>query len=111
MKSKQKFKLSSLSLAMFSSSIFFVTPSAIAADEVSDVEKVERISVTGSRIARTELVGPAPVTVLDRAQIDASGAIDIATLLQEIPAANGASLSTNLAFSNGSDKVALSTRR
>lgn len=107
MKSKQKFKLSALSLAMFSSSIFFVTPSVIAADEVSDVEKVERISVTGSRIARTELVGPAPVTVLDRAQIDASGAIDIATLLQEIPAANGANLSTNRAFSNGSATVAL----
>ena len=101
MKPNLTFKLSTLSVAMLSASVLFTAPAVIAAEKSDSLKEVERISVTGSRIARTELVGTAPVTVLDRAQIDASGAVDIASLLQDIPAANGASLSTNRAFSNG----------
>ena len=107
MKPNPTFKLSTLSVAMLSASVLFTAPAVIAAEKSDSLKEVERISVTGSRIARTELVGTAPVTVLDRAQIDASGAVDIASLLQDIPAANGASLSTNRAFSNGVATVAL----
>lgn len=107
MKKNHTFKLSAISAAMFSGTVFLTAPMVIAAEKDNETAAVERISITGSRIARTELVGTAPVTVLDRAQIDASGAVDIASLLQQIPAANGASLSTNRAFSNGIATVAL----
>ena len=107
MKPRSNFNLSALSIAMLSGSLVLSLPAAMAAENVDSAKEVERISVTGSRIARAELVGTAPVTVLDRAQIDASGAVDIASLLHDIPAANGANLSTNRAFSNGVATVAL----
>jgi len=107
MKKSHTFKLSAISVAMLSGAVLFTAPTVIAAEENNETAAVERISITGSRIARTELVGSAPVTILDRAQIDASGAVDIASLLQIIPAANGASLSTNRAFSSGIATVAL----
>ncbi|NQY49735.1 MAG: TonB-dependent receptor [Colwellia sp.] len=107
MKNNPTFKLSTLSLAMLSGSLLLTVPNVMAADNVDSANEIERISVTGSRIARAELVGASPVTVIDRAQIDASGAIDIASLLQEIPAVNGASQSTNRAFSGGTATVAL----
>ncbi|GLS83337.1 TonB-dependent receptor [Paraferrimonas haliotis] len=46
----------------------FTVPTAIAADE-----EVERIEVTGSRIQRADLETSSPVTVIDRATIEASG--------------------------------------
>ena len=47
-----------------------------------EVEKVERISVTGSRIKRTDLEGSIPVTVIDRAAIDFSGQTSVSDLLR-----------------------------
>ncbi|MDI5834434.1 hypothetical protein, partial [Shewanella xiamenensis] len=58
-------------LALVSTSI---APIAMAAEQGAvDADKVERIAVTGSRIQRTDMETSSPVTVISRAEIDASG--------------------------------------
>jgi len=48
-------------------------------------EVKEEIIVTGSRIRRKDLTTPAPVTVISREQINASGKITIGDFLQSLP--------------------------
>ena len=48
-------------------------------------EMQEEIVVTGSRIRRKELTGPAPVVVYSREQIQASGRVNVGEFLQTIP--------------------------
>ena len=51
-------------LALFASAVSITTTNAVAADEATaDNEVVEKIQVTGSRIKRTALEGPAPIVV------------------------------------------------
>ena len=69
------------------------------ADETAG-EEIEQIIVTGSRIKRTDLTSPNPVTVVDSTQILASGETDISTLLREIPALHS-SLPANQSDQNG----------
>ncbi|MEM1231377.1 MAG: TonB-dependent receptor [Pseudomonadota bacterium] len=61
------------------------TPGAIwAADD--DVELVEEIIVTGSRISRPNLTQPTPVTTISAADLRMSGTADLGVLLAELPA-------------------------
>src|SRR5262249_13237198 len=46
---------------------------------------VEQITVTGSAIRRRDLATPAPVSILDRLDIDASGFSSLGQILQNIP--------------------------
>jgi len=48
----------------------------------SDTTTLDRIEVTGSRLKRSEIEGALPVTVIDRAQIDASGEVSVADYLR-----------------------------
>src|SRR5690606_32122001 len=48
----------------------------------SDTTTLDRIEVTGSRLKRAEIEGAMPVTVIDRAQIDASGEVSVADYLR-----------------------------
>ncbi|TWX73271.1 TonB-dependent receptor plug domain-containing protein [Colwellia sp. C1TZA3] len=57
-------------------------PAFAAEDEAGEMKDVERISVTGSRIKRTDLEGSIPVTVIDRAAIDFSGQTSVSDLLR-----------------------------
>jgi outer membrane receptor protein involved in Fe transport len=61
---------------------------------------VEEIVVTGSRIPRVELTTAAPVTVLNRTQIESSGRPSIGDILQSIPEQSNA---INTQFNNGGD--------
>jgi outer membrane receptor protein involved in Fe transport len=63
-------------------------------------EAVEEIVVTGSRIARSNLSSPSPVTTIDATDIKRSGETDISSLLREIPALNS-SLPANQSDQNG----------
>jgi iron complex outermembrane recepter protein len=63
-------------------------------------EYVEEMVVTGSRIPRKELTTAAPVTVLDKAQIEATGRTSIAEILQNLPEQSNA---INTQFNNGGD--------
>ncbi|MBN8792700.1 MAG: TonB-dependent receptor [Stenotrophomonas nitritireducens] len=49
----------------------------------SDVHSLDRIEVTGSRIKRADVEGAVPVTVIDRAAIDASGHVSVADVLRD----------------------------
>ena len=44
----------------------------------------QRVEVTGSRLKRTETEGALPITVIDRAAIEASGQVSVAELMREV---------------------------
>ena len=54
-----------------------------------DATNLDKVTVTGSHIKRTQISGVGPVTVVDREAIERSGAISVETLLQVLPAAAG----------------------
>lgn len=60
----------------------FAAVPAFAQDSEEDTATLETIEVTGSRIKRADLEGALPVTVIDRAQIDASGEVSVADYLR-----------------------------
>ncbi|KVX02383.1 TonB-dependent receptor [Shewanella frigidimarina] len=74
----------------------FASPAVFAADE--EGVQVERIEVTGSRIKRTDMETPVPITVLTRADIEATGAINVADVLNRSPVSIAGSDQSNSAF-------------
>ncbi|MEP4102005.1 TonB-dependent receptor plug domain-containing protein, partial [Paraglaciecola sp.] len=86
-----------LAIAVGAATTAMTLPSSAVAQEA--VEEVEKISVTGSRIKRTDLEGSSPVQVIMRTDLIASGITNIGDILQEIPAVAGAG--TNTAINNG----------
>lgn len=76
----------------------FAAPSVLA-EEAAD--SVERISVTGSRIKRSEFESASPISVFDSKQIMATGVTSVDEFLKDIPAFTGFQMgaSTN----NGND--------
>tara|TARA_B100000519_G_scaffold202057_1_gene219295 strand:- start:3047 stop:5875 length:2829 start_codon:yes stop_codon:yes gene_type:complete len=60
-----------------------IAPNAVFAQESEAV--VEKIQVTGSRIARTDLVATSPVNVFDEESLEISGFNDVASFLNELP--------------------------
>jgi outer membrane receptor protein involved in Fe transport len=58
----------------------------------------EEIIVTGSRIRRKDLTTPAPVTVISREQVVASGKVSVGEFLQSLPEQGNA---TNTSVNNG----------
>jgi iron complex outermembrane recepter protein len=63
-------------------------------------EYIEEIVVTGSRIPRKELTTAAPVTVLDKEQLEKTGRTTIGEILQSLPEQSNA---INTQFNNGGD--------
>jgi outer membrane receptor protein involved in Fe transport len=78
---------------------------AAAADE--GAEEIEKIQVTGSRIKRTDMESPVPVTVIGRSDILAMGALNVADVLNSNPVAIAGSSQSNSGFSTSG--VGLST--
>ena len=68
--------------------------STLAIAEEQEVEKLEKIQVTGSRISRVDVEGPTPVMVFDRDMIESSGAATIAEFLRESPTLMGPNMVT-----------------
>ena len=60
---------------------------------------LDTITVTGSRIKRTEIETASPVFQIDRAAIDNSGALTIGDFIQDVPSMSGAA--TNPSVNNG----------
>lgn len=82
---------------------------AFAANTAEEVEGVERIQVTGSRIKRADMEGANPVQIISREDLVASGVVNMGDILQEIPSVSGAG--TNTAVNNGgSGSVRVSLR-
>ncbi|WP_242344719.1 TonB-dependent receptor [Anaeromyxobacter terrae] len=62
--------------------------------------KLEEVVVTGTRIRRKDLTTPAPVTVISREQVQASGKLSVGEYLQSLPEQGGA---INAQVNNGGD--------
>ncbi len=71
-----------------------------AAANVQQDDEGEVIIITGSTIARKHLTTPAPVSILDRADLDAAGMVSIGEVLQNLPSQSNA---INVQFNNGGD--------
>src|ERR1044071_5314514 len=81
-------------------------PDTQAVDTISDEQlakfveeeesKGEVITVTGSTLQRRELTTPAPVTVMDKDDLDGAGLTTLGDILQDMPAqSNGINAQTN----------------
>lgn len=85
------------------------TPTGVAGGTSAEPRKAaeEEIVVTGSRVRRKDLTTPAPVTVINREQIQASGIASIGDFLQQMPEQAGA-LNTNVNNGgNGTTQISL----
>ncbi|MCH4296259.1 TonB-dependent receptor [Shewanella sp. 3B26] len=63
-----------------------ITSVPALAEEAVDAAKVERISVTGSRIVREGAIAPTPVTIVTGEELLATGATNIGEALNQLPA-------------------------
>lgn len=78
-----------------------LTPNAFAQDAASDSDKtelprleIEETVVTGSRIKRADIDSASPVTVLDRADMQLTGMLDVGDFLQRMPSMSGSPIGT-----------------
>jgi len=83
MKFLGKFKRSALTLAVLNAGVACTVP-AFAAEE-----EIEKIMVTGSRIARAEVESTSPITVVTKAQLTNLGITDVSSALRRLPAVTG----------------------
>jgi iron complex outermembrane recepter protein len=102
-------KLSTRSL-LVASIPFMLVPVAYAqtADPAeSTAAELDEVLVTGSRLATTGLETSAPVTILDRSEIEATGATSVGELLRELPVATASASDTAGRGNAGTATVAL----
>ncbi len=96
---KNSLLASSVRFALISGAVATTVITAPAAFAAEEEATVERISVTGSRIKRTDMEGANPVQIITREDLVQAGVSNIGDILQEIPAVAGAA--TNTAINNG----------
>ena len=75
-----------IKFALFASAASLATGNAFAQEAASsdtEAKTLDRIEVTGSRLKRADIEGAVPVTVIDRAAIDASGRVSVADVLRD----------------------------
>ena len=89
-----------LAIAFGAVSTAAFSASSYAAEEGAD--SVERIQVTGSRIKRTDVETPVPVTIIGRSDIVQMGALNVADVLNQTPVAIAGSDQSNSSFSTTS---------
>jgi outer membrane receptor protein involved in Fe transport len=81
--------------------------SNVYSQQTNDEKAVERISVTGSRIKSVELSSASPLQILDAADIDATGIVNIQQLLLDNPTFGSPTISrTNSNFNTASSGIA-----
>ena len=94
-------KLFVVAISLIAGSISAQTETEEAQPSIVDDSKVEKIKVVGSRIKRIDIETSAPVQIIDREQIEASGVVSLGELIRKNA---GASPSGN--FSGSSNFVA-----
>ncbi len=97
------YKLSALSIAILSAASSIATPSFAAEEEI------EKIMVTGSRIARAEVTSTSPITVVTKSQLTNLGITDVSAALRRLPAITGNS--ANNQSSSGANNIQTATLR
>ncbi|PSW12651.1 TonB-dependent receptor [Photobacterium sanctipauli] len=96
-------KTTALSVAI-SLALGAVLIAPIAQAEEQQVEKLQKMKVTGSRISRVEMEGAEPVQVLSSEYIENTGLVSLGDILNQIPAIAGTVQSTSM--NNGSNGAA-----
>ena len=64
---------------------FAGAPTSAQETQIVDQQEIEEIVVTGSRIRRTDLTAPSPLSVVSAEQIAESGTVTIDSILNEMP--------------------------
>jgi iron complex outermembrane receptor protein len=100
-------KLSKRNLLVASIPFLLPITHAQNADSESGATQLDEVLVTGSRLATTGLNTSAPVTILDRSEIEATGATSVGELLRELPVATASASDTAGRGNGGSATVAL----
>lgn len=77
-----------LALSFGVAGTLLATTPNLYAQEAVDEDTVEKISITGSRIQRTDLEGALPVSIISRDDIVASGDVSIGEVLRNFPGNN-----------------------
>jgi iron complex outermembrane receptor protein len=90
----------SVRLALTLGAVATAAPAAVAFAQDQDAEKLETITVVGSRIKRTDIETSQPVFVLERQDLQKTGLSSVGDILQDL-STNGAALNTT--FNNGGD--------
>jgi iron complex outermembrane recepter protein len=67
---------------------------ADAATETDEVARQQTVTVTGSRIQQTNLSSAVPVSTFNAAQIELSGAVNVADVLRQLPATGVSGISS-----------------
>jgi len=82
--------------ALFASAAMAVAMPSVYAEEAAEDENESenRVTITGSRIKRTDIESASPVTVIERADLELTGLTDIGDLLQSIPSMSGSPIGT-----------------
>ncbi|MGR5133238.1 TonB-dependent receptor [Vibrio alfacsensis] len=80
-----------------------VAPVAAQAEE-QQVEKLQKMKVTGSRISRVDMEGSEPVQVISSEYIENTGLVSVGDVLNQIPSVSGTVQSTSV--NNGSNGAA-----
>lgn len=85
-------------------------PSSAAADEEEETEKLEKISVVGSRIKRLDAETPQPVLRIDRESLQNTGFSNLGDALRALPFSNAVSITpddSNTGFASGTSSINL----
>ncbi|WP_368563418.1 TonB-dependent receptor plug domain-containing protein [Pseudoxanthomonas sp. UTMC 1351] len=107
---KLKLRKSRMALAIHCSLLLALPAVALGQDTPPDPTTLDAVTVTGSRIKRSEIEGRVPVQTLTREDIDRSGMTSISEILQEL-SGSGSALNTkfnssgNFGFSPNGDGV------
>ncbi|WP_185964413.1 TonB-dependent receptor domain-containing protein [Aliikangiella marina] len=72
-----------------------VAPNTYAAEEEEEASE-QRVTITGSRIKRTDIEGANPVTIITNEDIARTGVTNVGELLQRLPEVTGSPLSTTI---------------
>ncbi|MFQ5535592.1 MAG: hypothetical protein ACE5EM_12315, partial [Sphingomonadales bacterium] len=85
--SNETYRPNWLKTALLSSAGMAMAMSALpaVAQEEAEVAEVEEITVTGSRISRTDLTSMSPVSVVSSEEFRLSGTVNVEELLNTLP--------------------------
>jgi iron complex outermembrane receptor protein len=106
-----KFRYSPVALAVFAAlGSGAVVPAAAQQTPAQQSQTLERVTITGSNIRRTDQETVSPVEIITREQIERSGQATIADVIKTIPSNLGGSYSESFANSFASGAAGISLR-
>lgn len=86
----------------------FVASKTLAAEQ--DTASLDKFEVTGSHIKRSDFEGPSPVLIIDRDEINRSGASSVNEILNDLTINNGYMLNENNAITTTPGSAAINLR-